>query len=108
MGEKVEVEISAIRAEPSMAALVFKAAIGFAVFVAAWVFLRWDFMDRIREPFTLVPEAEWHAVVNPATTDGGFVPGLFEVELPNGVSCYSAYGLFDDKLSCVLVDPMGR
>lgn len=44
----------------------------------------------------------WQPAVNPAEVpNGGFVPGLYRVELDDGVTCYVAIGIFGDELSCV-------
>ena len=93
------------KAEPSVGMVVVKLVSSLGMIVLFWVLVvYWALpyvMGSVAAPITDSPETEWVPAVNARETDGGFVPGVWKAEFPDGTVCYSAYGLFGDDMECV-------
>ena len=93
------------KAEPSVGMIVVKLISSLVMIAFVWlIFVYWAtpaMLGGVTTPITDSPETEWVPAVNARETDGGFVPGVWKAEFPDGTVCYSAYGLFGDDMECV-------
>jgi hypothetical protein len=91
--------------EPDLGLALFKLFASLVMVFFAWyVIVYWavpSLMSSATTPITDTPQAEWLPVVNARETEGGFVPGVWMAEFPDGTVCYSAYGLLGDDMECV-------